>query len=158
MTSGAPVRLADGMENLYAAMGGEPVVSAVATAWHRRVLADEVVSHAFAHGYREDHTDRLAAYWAEVLGGPATYSRTMGDESHVVRLHSGNGPHDEMDARAVTCFALALQDAEVPERLHERLVAWFREANDHVNHAFGTVDAVPDGLPMPVVTGEAQNS
>jgi len=79
-----------------------------------RVLADPVVSHAFSHGFRDDHTERLAAYWAEVLGGPTTYSQTMGDESHVVRLHTGNGPHDEMDARAVDCFAAALDDAGPP--------------------------------------------
>src|SRR4051812_46321222 len=140
------------MENLYAAIGGEPAVAALALAWHERVLADEVVSHAFAHGYREDHTERLAAYWAEVLGGPATYSETMGHESHVVRLHSGNGPHDDMDARAVACFAAALHDVGVPQRLQPTLVAWFREANHQVNHRYATVDAVPDGLPMPVVT------
>ena len=81
---------------------------ALAHAWHERVLADPVVSHAFSHGFRDDHTERLAAYWAEVLGGPATYSQTMGDEAHVVRLHTGNGPHDEMDRRAVDCFAAAL--------------------------------------------------
>jgi hemoglobin len=118
------------------------------------------VSHAFEHGFRDDHTERLAAYWAEVLGGPATYSSTMADESHVVRLHTGNGPHDEMDRRAIGCFAAALADAGVPERLHEQLVTWFGDANHYVNHHFASPDAVPDGLPMPVVDEEqrAQNS
>jgi hemoglobin len=149
------MRLAVVMEPLYDAMGGEPVVRALAHAWHERVLADPVVSHAFEHGYREDHTERLAAYWAEVLGGPPTYSETMGDESHVVRLHTGNGPHDEMDRRAVACFAEALRDAGVPEQHHPALVAWFADANRYVNHRFASPDAVPDGLPMPVV---GQNS
>ena len=112
-----------------------------------------MVSHAFSHGFRDDHTERLAAYWAEVLGGPATYSRTMGDESHVVRLHTGNGPHDEMDLRAVDCFAAALEDARVPETHHGELVGWFRDANQYVNHHFASPDAVPDALPMPVVGG-----
>jgi len=143
------------MTTLYDAMGGSDAVMAVAHAWHERVLADPVVSHAFHHGFREDHTERLAAYWAEVLGGPPTYSQTMGGESEVVRMHSGNGPHDEMDRRAVDCFAAALQDAGVPEDLHARLLAWFRDANTYVNHHFAAPDQVPDGLPMPVV---AQNS
>ena len=69
----------------------------LASAWHARVMADEVVSHAFSHGFHPDHTARLAAYWAEALGGPTTYSQSYGDETSVVRLHSGNGPHDDMD-------------------------------------------------------------
>jgi hemoglobin len=145
------------MTTLYDAIGGGETVLALAHAWHERVLADPVVSHAFAHGFRDDHTERLAAYWAEVLGGPTTYSETMGDESHVVRLHTGNGPHDEMDALAVRCFADALEDAGVPPAHHGELVAWFRDANQYVNHQFGSPDDVPAGLPMPVVSG-AQNS
>ena len=143
------------MTTLYDAMGGSAAVLAVAHAWHERVLADPVVSHAFSHGFRADHTERLAAYWAEVLGGPATYSQTMGGESDVVRLHSGNGPHDEMDRRAVDCFAAALADAGVPEEHHPALVTWFRDANSYVNHHFETPDEVPDGLRMPVVGGSA---
>jgi hemoglobin len=139
------------MTTLYDAMGGAEAVLAVAHHWHERVLADPVVSHAFERGYREDHTERLAAYWAEVLGGPAAYSQTMGDESLVVRLHSGNGPHDEMDRRAVECFAAALADAGVPEGLHDEFVDWFRDANSYVNHHFESPEQVPDGLPMPVV-------
>ena len=60
-------------------------------------MADEIVSHTFSHGYHPDHTARLAAYWAEALGGPTTYSQLYGDETSVVRMHSGNGPHEEMD-------------------------------------------------------------
>jgi hemoglobin len=145
------------MTTLYDTIGGAEVVLALAHAWHERVLADPVVSHAFSHGFRDDHTERLAAYWAEVLGGPATYSRTMGDESLVVRLHTGNGPHDEMDRRAVDCFAGALEDAGVPDAHHETLVGWFRDANQYVNHHFGSPEAVPEGLPMPVVA-DSQNS
>lgn len=139
------------MTTLYDRTGGADAVLAIAHHWHERVLADPVVAHAFSHGFREDHTERLAAYWVEVLGGPATYSATMGDESHVVRLHSGNGEHDEMDRRAVDCFASALRDAHVPPDVHGELVAWFRAANRHVNHRWPTPDEVPDGLPMPVV-------
>jgi hemoglobin len=82
----------------------------LARAWHRRVLEDEVVSHAFSHGYHLEHTERLAAYWAEALGGPTTYSDQYGDESSVVRIHSANEPHEEMDQQAIACFDQALRD------------------------------------------------
>ena len=98
------------MPSVYEAAGGTEGLVRLAHAWHERVLADEVVSHTFSQGYQPDHTERLAAYWAEALGGPAVYSATYGDETAVVRLHSGNGFHEEMDRRAIACFDLALAD------------------------------------------------
>src|SRR6476469_6590568 len=92
------------MRSVYEAAGGDDGLRRLAEAWHVRVLADEVVSHAFSHGFQPDHTRRLAAYWAEALGGPASYSAGYGDETFVVRLHSGNGQHEEMDRRAIACF------------------------------------------------------
>jgi hypothetical protein len=32
-----------------------------------------------------------------------------GNETSVVRIHSGNGPHEEMDRRAIACFDQALE-------------------------------------------------
>jgi hemoglobin len=98
------------MQTLYDAAGGMDGMRRLAQAWHERVLADDIVSHAFSHGFRPDHTERLAAYWAEALGGPRAYSGAYGDEARVVRMHSGNGAHDDMDERAIACFDLALAD------------------------------------------------
>ncbi len=97
--------------SVYDAAGGQAGLLRLAHAWHERVMADDVVSHAFSHGFHPEHTERLAAYWAEALGGPRTYSHSIGDETSVVRMHSGNGPHDEMDSRAIACFDQALTDA-----------------------------------------------
>ena len=82
---------------IYEAAGGHQAFIALARAWHARCLADPIVSHAFSHGYHPQHSERLAAYWAEALGGPADYTNSIADQSAVVRLHSGNGEHAEMD-------------------------------------------------------------
>src|SRR5216683_6107141 len=87
------------MPTVYEAAGGADGMLRLARAWHARVMADEDVSHAFSHGYHPEHTERLAAYWSEALGGPSTYTDRYGDETSVVRMHSGNGPHEEMDRR-----------------------------------------------------------
>lgn len=90
--------------SVYEATGGSEALIALAHAWHRRCLADPVVSHAFSHpGQHPEHTERLAAYWGEALGGPPAYTDLAVDESHVLRLHAGNGDHQEMDERAQTC-------------------------------------------------------
>jgi hypothetical protein len=43
-------------------------------------MADEVVGHAFSHGFHTQRVEPLAAYWAEALGGPNMYSESYGDE------------------------------------------------------------------------------
>src|SRR5258708_32519294 len=98
------------MESVYEAAGGSEGLVRLAEAWHLRVMADEIVSHAFSHGFHPQHSERLAAYWAEALGGATTYSDVYGDETSVVRIHSGNGPHEEMDRQAIACFDQALED------------------------------------------------
>jgi len=98
------------MQTLYDVAGGMDGMRRLAHAWHERVLADAVVSHAFSHGFHPEHTERLAAYWAEALGGPSAYSGAYGDEAQVVRMHSGNGEHHDMDERAIACFDQALAD------------------------------------------------
>jgi hypothetical protein len=39
--------------------GGRGGLLRLARAWRARVMADEVVSHAFSHGFRPDHSERL---------------------------------------------------------------------------------------------------
>jgi hemoglobin len=136
---------------LYDAMGGADAVRRLAHAWHERVLADPVVSHAFSHGFRADHTERLAAYWAEQLGGPAMYTAGMGDHSTVVRMHAGNGEHREMDRRAEACFAQAVDDAGIPDapELRRALGYWFHWAIEEMSRHPASADDVPDGLDLP---------
>lgn len=137
--------------SLFEAVGGADGVLRLARAWHERVLEDEIVSHAFSHGFHPQHTERLAAYWGEAWGGPASYSEHYGDQSSVVRMHSGNGPHEEMDRRAIACFDGAMDDAGLSDpvlrgALHDYF-AWATTNTMSVYH--GSADDVPDDLHIP---------
>ena len=137
------------MQTVYEVAGGGEGMQALAEAWHRRVMADEVVAHAFGHGFMEDHTDRLAAYLGEALGGPATYTQRYGDESSVVRIHSGNGEHTDMDNRAIRCFDEALTDLGLDgnEALRRTLHDYFAWATrTTMSRYHDSPDDVPDGL------------
>ncbi|HEY6748919.1 MAG TPA: group II truncated hemoglobin [Mycobacteriales bacterium] len=140
------------MRSVYEAAGGSDGLLRLAEAWHHRVLADEIVSHAFSHGFHPQHSERLAAYWAEALGGPTTYSDAYGDETSVVRLHSGNGEHEEMDRRAIYCFDQALADVGLAadERLRQVLHDYFAWATTTTmaRHP-DSADDVPEGLSIP---------
>jgi hemoglobin len=140
------------METVYEAAGGSEGILRLAEAWHARVMADEIVSHAFSHGFNPQHNERLAAYWAEALGGPAAYSAAYGDETFVVRIHSGNGEHAEMDRRAIECFDQAMQDVGLDTDgpvwavLHDYF-AWATTTTMAGYHE--SADDVPDGLSIP---------
>jgi len=140
------------MGSVYEAAGGDEGLLRLAEAWHARVTADEVVSHAFSHGFHPEHSARLAAYWGEALGGPPAYSSRLGDESAVVRMHSGNGPHPEMDARAIACFDQAMTDVGLTDGDPVRTVlhdyfAWATTTTMSRYHR--SADDVPDGLRIP---------
>jgi hemoglobin len=140
------------MKTLFEAAGGMDGLRRLAEAWHHRVMADEVVAHAFSHGFHPDHTERLAAYWAEALGGPAVYSGRLGDETSVVRIHSGNGEHDEMDRRAIDCFDQALVDSGLASdpTLRQVLHDYFAWATTTAMARYPrSADDVPTGLRIP---------
>ncbi|QGF25003.1 oxidoreductase [Raineyella fluvialis] len=139
------------MQTLYEAAGGAEGIRRLADAWHLRVMADEVVSHAFRHGFHPEHTERLAAYWSEALGGPTTYTDLYGDETTVVRLHSGNGDHEEMDQRAIACFDQALADTGITDApLARALHDYFAWATTTSMAAYPvSPDEVPEGLTIP---------
>jgi hemoglobin len=139
------------MQSVYAAAGGEEGMLRLAEAWHHRVMEDEIVGHAFSHGFRPDHTPRLAAYWAEALGGPAAYSATYGDETSVLRIHSGHGDHEDMDNQAIACFDQALEDVGLTsEPLRQVLHDYFAWATTTTMARYPrSADDVPAGLTIP---------
>lgn len=136
---------------LFEALGAAAGVLRLAQAWHARVMADPIVSHAFSHGFHPEHTERLAAYWGEAWGGPSLYSRQLGTESTVVRMHSGNGPHDEMDRRAIDCFDQAMDDIGLADAALRRALHDYFAWTTHTTMAAYPEKsaAVPADLVMP---------
>ena len=137
---------------LYEFAGGDPAFLALARAHHARCLADPELNHPFSHEDQHPrHVERLAAYWAEVLGGPPTYSETCGDESGVLTMHAGNGDMSDLGERFVACFVTALDDAALPSdpEFRAAMRAYMRWAVDTVL-SYSDVDAVvPPGRAMP---------
>ena len=95
--------------------GGEPAFLALAAAHHERCLQDPELNHPFSHGVDPEHIERLAAYWAEVFGGPAKYSVSVGGHSAMLNVHSGKGAGDDYGPRFVDCFVNAADDAGLPD-------------------------------------------
>ncbi|MFG1912819.1 DUF6596 domain-containing protein [Kribbella sp. NPDC048928] len=144
----AEMRQTADMETVYEAAGGAEGMLRLAAAWHELVMADPVVSHAFHGGAKPDHTERLAAYWGEALGGPSAYTSTYGTEAEVQRLHAGNGEHDEMNRRAIDCFDQAMTNADLTDpRVRGVLHDYFAWATFNTMYRHRT-DDIDDG-PIP---------
>jgi hemoglobin len=137
---------------LFEFAGGEPAFLALAAAHHARCLADPELNHPFSHpDQHPQHVERLAAYWAEVLGGPPRFSQSCGDQSHVLQMHAGNGDLGDLGERFIRCFALALDDAGLPDDPEFRacLRSYMRWAVDEVLSYPDQDAVVPPGAAVP---------
>ena len=80
------------------------------------------------------------------------YSDSYGDETIIVKMHSGNGEHDEMNRRAIACFDQALadvglaQDDALRQVLHDYF-AWATTTTMARYHE--SADDVPAALAIP---------
>ncbi len=136
---------------LYEFAGGEAAFLSLARAHHERCLADPELNHPFSREDRHpQHVERLAAYWAEVLGGPTTYSQACGDEPALLRMHACHGDMTDLGNRFVACFVAAMDDAGLPDDAEFRagMAAYMRWAVDNVL-SYPTEDAVPADIAVP---------
>lgn len=138
------------MQTVYEAAGGIEGLTRLANAWHKRVMADEITAHPFSHGIQPDHIDRLAAYWAEALGGPSSYTSRYGDEATVLRMHACGAPHEDLDRQVIVCFGQALDDAEFTDPVRQVLYDYFAwVTTTHMAPYHSAEDSIPDGIGIP---------
>jgi hemoglobin len=146
---------------LFEFAGGDPAFLALATAHHVRCLADPELNHPFSHpGQHPRHVERLAAYWAEVMGGPPRYSETCGDHSGVLEIHAGNGDMSDLGRRFVECFVGAADDAGLPDdqEFRSALRAYMEWAVAEVLVYGPPGTPVPPNRPMPHWTWEGRQT
>jgi hemoglobin len=137
---------------LFEFAGGEPAFLALAAAHHARCVADPELNHPFSHpGQHPRHVERLAAYWAEVMGGPPGYSQSCGEQSGVLQMHAGNGDMGDLGERFLRCFDAAADDAGLPadRDFRDALHAYMRWAVDDVLSYSPPDTVVAPGAAMP---------
>lgn len=110
-----------------------------------------MLEHPFSNGGRPEHVTRLAAYWAEVLGGPDTFSRDCGGHSAMLALHASSGADHDLGERFAAAFALALDDAGLPDdpALRSALRTYMHWAVAEVLRVSPPGSRPADGVPVP---------
>jgi hemoglobin len=137
---------------LYEYAGGEQAFLRLAEAHHARCLADPELNHPFSHDdLNPEHVSRLAAYWAEVMGGPPRFTAECTDQSALLRMHAGNGDMSDLGRRFVECFLAAADDAGLPpdQEFRVTLRAYMEWAVADVLAYSPENAVVPADLPIP---------
>ena len=140
-----------GRPTIYEFAGGEQAFLALAAATTERCLADSELNHAFSQELSPRHNENLAAYWAEVFGGPPAYSRGLGGHSGMLSIHAAHGAPDEWGDRFEACFVQAIDDAQLPADPEFRKVLrdYMQWATREVNTYSPIGSTVKAGQPMP---------
>ena len=71
---------------LYNWLGGIDALNRLTTRFYERVRDNAVLAPIFAH-MNGEHPRHVAAFLAEVLGGPAEYSASHGGHPHMIQQH-----------------------------------------------------------------------
>jgi hemoglobin len=135
--------------SIYEFAGGDAAFLALAAAHHERCLQEPEISHAFSHGFNPAHIKNLAFYWAEVFGGPARYSASLGGHSGMLEIHARTGAAEDWGQRFLACFIQAVDDAGLSDdpELRSALRAYMEWATAEVmSHSPPDAQVPPDLL------------
>jgi hemoglobin len=99
---------------LYEWLGGMDVLNRLTTRFYEQVKTDAVLAPVFAH-MGADHPSHVAAFLAEVLGGPAVYSGQHGGHPHMIQQHLHRHLNQEQRRRWVSLLLETADQLGMPE-------------------------------------------
>ena len=108
MTSAPPV------PTLYEWMGGIESLARLTDRFYEHVKQDALLGTVFEH-MGADHPAHVAAFLAEVLGGPAGYSARHGGHPHMIRQHLNRHLTQEMRRRWVELLLQTADELAMPD-------------------------------------------
>jgi hemoglobin len=111
-----------GEVTIYEFAGGREAWLRLAHEQYHRCLRDPILSEQFGAGHA-GHVEHLAAWLAEVFGGPPEYTERFGGFPSMLDHHVGRAITDEQRARFVEVTMEAADAAGLPDepRFRERL-------------------------------------
>ncbi|MGB5951905.1 MAG: group II truncated hemoglobin [Ornithinimicrobium sp.] len=100
--------------SLYEWAGGTEAIRAMINAFYDRVESDSLISPLFPGGVSPDHREHVTLWWAEVFGGPTSYTDDIGGYERMVAHHRGLGITAEQRITFVALMSRAADDAQLP--------------------------------------------
>ena len=100
--------------SLYEWLGGMEALNRLLTRFYERVSGDSLLAPVFA-GMSGQHPAHVAAFVAEVLGGPATYSKEHGGHPHMIERHLDRHLTQEQRRRWVSLLLETADQVGIPD-------------------------------------------
>jgi hemoglobin len=113
-------------DSLYHHLGGERGLREAAELFYRSVLHDPMLASIFGEG-SPHHVRHLAAFFAEVFGGPAKYTEQRGGFAAILNAHRGLHIREEQRQRFVELLVASADAAHLPADARFR-AAWASHA------------------------------
>jgi hemoglobin len=104
----------DKIPTLYEWAGGTPALERLTEHFYTAVRADALLGPVFAHMHGE-HPRFVAAFIAEVFGGPASYSASRGGHPHMIAQHLGRRLTQEQRRRWVEMLLASADAVGLPD-------------------------------------------
>ena len=100
---------------LYEWAGGDAAFERLINCFYDRVERDASIGPLFPGGVSAEHRDHVTAWWREVFGGPARYSKEHGGYAAMVSKHLNLAISVEQRRRFVELMSEAADDAGLPD-------------------------------------------
>jgi hemoglobin len=98
---------------LYEWLGGIDALNRLTTRFYENVKGDALLAPVFAH-MSADHPAHVAAFLAEVLGGPTAYSEQHGGHAHMMQQHLNRHLTQEKRQRWVSLLLATADELRCP--------------------------------------------
>jgi hemoglobin len=99
---------------LFEWLGGMSALERLMETFYDRVATDVILAPLFA-GMPPDHVKHVAAFIAEVFGGPKTYSADLGGHPNMIRHHVGHALTEAQRQRWMTLLLECADEIGVPD-------------------------------------------
>jgi hemoglobin len=99
---------------VYEWLGGIDALNRLTARFYEHVNEDELLKPVFAH-MGADHPRHVAAFLAEVLGGPADYSAQHGGHPHMIQQHLNRHLTQDKRRRWVELLLTSADELGLPE-------------------------------------------
>ncbi len=103
-----------GTPSIYSWVGGTDAIGRWLDAFYDEVERDDLLGPVFGGVVTRAHRDHVTAWWSEVMGGPATYTETLGGYEHMLAKHRGLAITPEQRLRFVTLLSAAADAVGLP--------------------------------------------